>query len=94
MTGQRAWRASHPETATRDPMPDVLRRPDYERVRAEFLGGRGEFPGRAAPPRADVHVHFGMPGHLVKLGEQPAFQRLGVPGHPHDLPGQRLAVDP
>src|SRR4029077_2786021 len=42
---------------TRDAMPDVLRRPDHERVRVEFLGGRGEFPGRAASPGADVHLH-------------------------------------
>jgi hypothetical protein len=75
-------------------MPDVLRRPDHERVGAEFLGGRGKFPGRAASPGANVHVHFGVPGHLVEFGEQPLFQRLGVTRHAHHLPGQRLAVDP
>jgi len=66
-------------------MPDMLRRPDHERVRVEFLGGRGEFPGRAAPPGADVYLYIAGPGDLVQLGQQPPLQCLGVTGHPHDL---------
>ncbi|MDQ2813232.1 MAG: hypothetical protein M3Z75_15475 [Actinomycetota bacterium] len=75
-------------------MPAVPGCPDDERVGVELLGGRGKFPGRAAPAGADVHFHVGLPGHLVQFGEQPALQRLGVPRNPDDLPGERLAVDP
>src|SRR5262249_36986502 len=76
-----------------DPVPDVLRRSDHERVRAELLGGRGEFPGRAAPPGADVHLHVDGSGDWSESGQHPPPQPLGVPGDAHDLAGQRLAVD-
>src|SRR5689334_18190376 len=74
-------------------MPDMLRRSYDERVSAELLGRGGEFPGRAAPPSADVHLHLRV-GHLVEFGQQPTLERLHVPGNPHYLPGQGLAVDP
>ncbi|MFY9929372.1 MAG: hypothetical protein WAK82_15320 [Streptosporangiaceae bacterium] len=74
-------------------MPEMLRRSDHERVRAEFLGGGGEFPGWASAPRAYVHIDLGVPGHLIEFGEQPALQCFGVPEGSHHLPGQRLAVD-
>jgi len=63
----------------------MLRRSYDERVGAEFLGRGGEFPGRAAPPGADMHLHLGV-GHLIELGQQPALQRLDVPRYPTTWP--------
>src|SRR6202034_3715671 len=44
-------------------------------------------------PGPNVHLEFARVGDLVELAEQPALQRVAVPGQTHHLAGQRFAVD-
>jgi len=74
-------------------MPEVPRRPDDQRVGAEFPGHRRELPGRVATAGADVHLKLSRIGEEVELGEEPALERLGIPGQADDLPGKWLTVN-
>ena len=49
-------------------MPEMRGCPDHERVRAEFGGHYGEFPGRVPWPGAYVYVEPGRISHLVQFG--------------------------
>jgi len=74
-------------------MPEMPWCPDNERVRAEFPGDRGQFPGRVTAAGPDVHFELTGIGDEIKLGEEPALQGLGVPGEANDLPREWLAVN-
>src|ERR1035441_4068115 len=74
-------------------VPEMPGRPYHQGVRAEFLGRRGEFPGRVPAAGEDPDVQSRPVAYVVEFADEPALHLLRVPARAYDLAGQRLAVD-